>query len=220
MLSKEAKYSSVAAVILAMNVQLHATTDQVSYFDGRENQTLHVQGENFAPNHPECTVRKAVQAPIVTPAPAPEPAPAPKVEEDSDGDGVINSLDECPDTPKGYKVDTHGCPKSVTLHINFGFGSSKLPGSADKDIDILTKFLDENPAAKIAIIGHTDNVGKAAYNQSLSDARAKALAKRLVQNNIETGRISSMGKGFNEPIATNKTAEGRSQNRRIEVKIQ
>lgn len=162
---------------------------------------------------------------ISTPEPAPikEPkviAEAPKpVKLDSDKDGVYDDVDECPDTPKGYKVDKKGCPRSVILQIQFATGESTLLPSSDKDIKVLNDFMAENPASKITIIGHTDNVGGKKENQRLSEARASALATRLIQNGIERERINTTGKGMSQPIASNKKPAGRSLNRRIEIKI-
>lgn len=138
---------------------------------------------------------------------------------DDDHDGINNDTDKCPQTPNGYKVDTSGCPKSVTLHINFPFASNDIPASSDNEIQTLTSFLQENPASMISIVGHTDNIGIDARNQPRSEARAKALADKLIANGIDSSRIKSSGKGSKEPVATNKTDEGRAQNRRIEVVI-
>jgi OOP family OmpA-OmpF porin len=147
------------------------------------------------------------------------PLPAAEIEKDSDSDGIFDSKDECPDTPKGYKVDPKGCPRSVTLHLNFASNSSVLPASADTDVNALTDFMKENPAASITIIGHTDSTGKAAKNQLLSENRAQALGTRLVQNGIAANRIKTSGKGLSQPVASNKTPSGRAQNRRIEIQI-
>ena len=189
----------------------------VTYFDGKEDRTMTVNESSYAPKHPDvCSGKKKAE-----PAPAPkvEPVPAPIPETDSDEDGVFDSLDKCPGTPKGYKVDAAGCPKSVTLHINFAFNSSVIPESAGADVDGIVRFMNENPASSITIVGHTDIIGRDSYNQPLSEARAKALADKLAANGIDAGRISTDGKGSKEPIASNKTDEGRAQNRRIEILI-
>lgn len=203
-----------------------AAEQTVTYFDGEKNQTISVKSVSFTPTHPDCCTPKAPKEPFVVPEPQkevtpppPPPAPEPVVEKDSDGDGVVDSKDECPDTPKGYKVDIKGCPRSVTLHINFASSSSVIPASADKDVTTLTEFMNENPAATITIVGHTDSTGKAAKNQLLSENRAQALGTRLVQNGIEANRIKTSGKGLSQPIASNKTPIGRAQNRRIEIQI-
>ncbi len=169
-------------------------------------------------NQPKPTAFTAPQ-PVVVPKPEPVIIQKPPVAIDSDHDGVIDEIDQCPNTPKGYKVDAVGCPKSVTLHINFKTGSSSIPISSYKDVDLLTTFLQENPAASITIIGHTDNVGNAAYNLGLSKARADALAIRIIENGISESRITTEGKGLSEPIASNKTKKGKAQNRRIDVQI-
>lgn len=201
-----------SVLVLTMSIQsLYANSD-ITY---------------FAPTHPDaCSEKKATQPPIALPEPKvveapipPLPTPVIQKESDSDNDGVVDSKDECPDTPKGYKVDPNGCPRSVTLHLNFASNSSTLPVSADKDVSALTEFMNENPAATITIIGHTDSTGQKAKNQILSENRAQALGMRLVQNGIAANRIKTFGKGINEPISSNKKPAGRAQNRRIEIQI-
>jgi outer membrane protein OmpA-like peptidoglycan-associated protein len=74
----------------------------------------------------------------------------------------------------------------------------------------------ENPDLKFSVEGHTDNTGSAATNQTLSDARSKAVLDKLVELGIDSSRLSSAGKGQNSPIADNSTDEGRAKNRRVE----
>lgn len=200
----------------------HLNAETISYFDGKENKTMTIVSETFTPTHPACCSEKKPVLPepiVVPPIVKNEPVVIPVQEVDSDGDGVFDSKDECPDTPKGYKVDQKGCPRSVTLHLNFASNSSILPASADTDVNALTDFMKENPAASITIIGHTDITGKALKNQQLSENRAQALGTRLVQNGITANRIKISGKGAIQPIASNKTPAGRALNRRIEIQI-
>jgi outer membrane protein OmpA-like peptidoglycan-associated protein len=219
--------SSIAFTALLAGLALHAQAagESISYFDGKEDRTMSVTSSTFTPTHPACCTPKAPKEPFVIPAPkeevAPPPPPAPVIlkESDSDNDGVVDSNDQCPDTPKGYKVDPKGCPRNVTLHLNFASNSSVLPASADKDVNALTEFMNENPAATITIIGHTDSTGQKAKNQTLSENRAQALGTRLVQNGIAANRIKTSGKGISEPISSNKKPAGRAQNRRIEIQI-
>ena len=75
------------------------------------------------------------------------------------------------------------------------------------------------PNLCIEISGHTDNVGSAAYNKKLSLGRAKAVVNALVSKGIDPSRLTSAGYGFDKPIATNKTPEGRQLNRRTEFKV-
>lgn len=206
-------YAAAALVFAATTPLLAQSSVTYSYED--KNHTMNVESTEFSTTYPE--VCKDKPAPV---AEAPKPKPKPVPEKDSDGDGVVDSLDKCPDTPHGYKVDPNGCPVHVTLHVNFAFDSSVLPASANSDIDKLTRVLKENPPAKIVIVGHTDHTGSDEYNQKLSERRAASLAKRLTENGIDGSRIEAIGKGEKEPIATNATAAGRAQNRRIEVEIQ
>lgn len=194
----------------------------------QNDPSILMQTSTFTPSHPECNKAPRVAEilpvkPVAVPAPIEKPievaTAAPAVALDSDHDGVIDPLDECPNTPRGYKVDKVGCPSSVTLHMNFKSGSSVLPQSSEKDIQILTAFMQDNPAATITIIGHTDSTGKAANNLVLSKARAEALSVRIIENGISDKRIISEGKGLSEPIASNKTKKGRAQNRRINIQI-
>lgn len=183
--------------------------------------------ENYTPTHPECTIKPAM-APAVTPAVVPTPLPASvplavpiaKGTKDTDGDGVIDSIDKCPNTPRGYKVDPTGCPVSVTLHLHFPFNSSVIPVSDYPEVARLSKIMKENPSAKAIIVGHTDSAGADVYNQKLSERRSKALGDRLIANGIQADRITTSGKGEKEPLATNSTSKGRALNRRIQVDLQ
>lgn len=205
---------AASALLLAVSTTLFAQSS-VTYTDGDVNRTMNVQSAQFTTTYPEACKEKPAPAPVAI-----APKPVAKPEGDADGDGVVDSLDKCPDTPHGYKVDPNGCPVHVTLHINFAFDSSVLPSSAKDDVDKLVRVLKENPPAKVIIVGHTDYTGSDEYNQKLSERRAASLGQRLVDNGIDGQRIEMSGKGEKEPIATNATAAGRAQNRRIEVEIQ
>jgi OOP family OmpA-OmpF porin len=209
---------TASILILGMSVALFAQNEpkSVVYTDTNNNtQTIKVETAQFATNRPEACAEKK-------PAPVeePKPAAAPKPEADSDGDGVVDSLDKCPDTPHGYKVDPTGCPVSVTLHLHFAFNSSVIPVSDYPEVEKLARVMKENPPAKAIIVGHTDWTGSDEYNQKLSERRSQALKDKLIANGIAADRISASGKGEKEPVATNTTREGRAQNRRIEVQLQ
>jgi OOP family OmpA-OmpF porin len=86
----------------------------------------------------------------------------------------------------------------------------------------LTDLVDKTKAVKLEVIiavGHTDTQGSAAYNQKLSIARAEAVKAFLVSKGVERNRVYTEGKGFSQPVADNKTAEGRAKNRRVEVEV-
>jgi len=174
----------------------------------------HFQKTTFSPSYQEMIKNQpSTQASPVVVAVA-----APKVSDD-DQDGINNGIDQCPQTPKGYKVDIKGCPRSVTLHINFPFASNDLPVSSAREVEILTTFLQENPASIVTIIGHTDSIGIDERNQPRSEARAAALGEKLISNGIDKNRIKTSGQGAKNPIASNTTDDGRAQNRRIEIQI-
>ncbi|MDD5052916.1 MAG: OmpA family protein [Sulfuricurvum sp.] len=204
--------TKIIYIAMLLGIQLSAANSDVTYFDGTTNQSMSVKAEKFAPEHPACCVEKKASTPIAA-------APIPVTEKDSDGDGVLDSKDKCPDTPKGYQVDSNGCPQSVTLHMNFAFASNEIPASSDNDISELVQFMSNNPACIITIIGHTDNIGNDERNQPRSEARAKALADKLIAKGIDINRIKTSGQGSHQPIATNATDAGRAQNRRIEIEI-
>ena len=212
--------------IITLFVWLTAILFSTLLFANTTEPSIVMQTNTFSPSHPECTKSSKVQTPkpdIIAAAPVEKAVTPvvmiPKAPIDSDKDGVIDTIDQCPNTPKGYKVDKNGCPRSVTLQIQFATAQSEILPSSDKDVAALSQFMLENPASTIVIIGHTDNVDKPKRNQQLSEARANALAKRLIQNGIGTERIKSFGKGMSEPVISNKTAAGKAKNRRIEIKI-
>jgi len=135
---------------------------------------------------------------------------------DSDGDGVPDYLDKCPDTPKGASVNEKGCwaYASVTL---FDFDSYKIKSEAYSMLNEAVSILKEHPEIRVDIQGHTDNVGKEAYNVKLSENRARSVKEYFVNNGIDPKRISTKGFGFARPIANNDTPEGQAQNRRVQL---
>jgi outer membrane protein OmpA-like peptidoglycan-associated protein len=94
-----------------------------------------------------------------------------------------------------------------------------LKPGAKSTLSKIAKQLQTDPSLKIAVEGHTDNVGSTATNQSLSEKRANAVRDYLVSAGISGDHITADGKGEESPIATNKTAAGRQQNRRVELVI-
>lgn len=140
---------------------------------------------------------------------------------DSDGDGVVDSADRCPGTPAGATVDTKGCAVGIVLkNVNFELNSGTLTAESKATLDQVAASIKARRDIKsIEVIGHTDSMGAAAYNQSLSEKRAKAVADYLVSQGVDSGILSSKGMGESSPIADNRTAEGRAQNRRVELKL-
>lgn len=160
-----------------------------------------------------------------------EKPPAPVVKEpvdgDGDEDGVPDSRDKCPHTPKGVKVDANGCPEPEKAVITsrgtydfgvilFDFGKATLKRGSWPLLNNVAAHMKKYPDVKLEVQGHTDSVGKAAYNKKLSGARAAAVKKYLTGKGIQPSRLTSKGFGMSSPIAPNKTKAGRARNRRTE----
>ncbi|MCL2098753.1 MAG: OmpA family protein [Bacteroidales bacterium] len=109
--------------------------------------------------------------------------------------------------------------KVVLRNIFFDTGKSTLRPESVYELTTVVDLLREMPKLKIEISGHTDNVSSAAYNQKLSEDRAKVVVDYLISKGIAASRLTYMGYGFDQPIATNDTAEGRQLNRRTEFKV-
>ncbi len=109
--------------------------------------------------------------------------------------------------------------KAALRNIFFEFNSASILPESQAELEILMEFMKSYPALKIEIEGHTDNVGKPAYNQNLSEQRAKSVYDFLIAQGIEQGRLTYRGYGETQPVATNDTEEGRAQNRRTEFRI-
>lgn len=105
----------------------------------------------------------------------------------------------------------------IALYINFETGKSDIKSESQKTIEQIVEMLKSNPALKISVEGHTDNVGTPAANQTLSENRAKAVLKAIITAGIDKTRLSSKGWGQTKPIADNKTEDGKVKNRRVEI---
>jgi outer membrane protein OmpA-like peptidoglycan-associated protein len=101
--------------------------------------------------------------------------------------------------------------------VLFDTGRSTLKPGADRDLDRLAQALKDNSNTRVMIEGHTDSVGSAAYNEELSMRRAQAVADALRTRGVSSDRYESKGLGKSFPVASNDTAEGRAQNRRVEI---
>jgi OOP family OmpA-OmpF porin len=183
---------------------------------------------------------------VPTPPPPPEPEPVEVVAvvppPDSDGDGVTDDLDQCPGTPAGTVVDASGCPVVppckapepgekldlsgcgtgdviVLKGVNFEFNQSRLTANARTIMQGVAEALQAAPTTNVELGGHTDALGSDDYNQRLSERRACTVARHLVGQGIESGRLTPAGYGEAQPIADNQTDEGRELNRRVELKL-
>lgn len=146
---------------------------------------------------------------------------------DDDNDGVVNSKDQCPDTAAGASVDETGCEgvtetvRTIELNVTFPTNSSVIGDRFDSEIQQVAEFMNENPETSVEIAGHSDSSGDADYNRFLSERRANAVAERLTDAlGISADRVNAVGYGEGEPIASNDTAAGRAENRRVEARFQ
>jgi len=142
-----------------------------------------------------------------------------KVDGDDDNDGVLNSLDRCPTTPAGNVVNSDGCELIMNLHINFENNSYEVDADSLVRVQKFAKFLIDFPNYTAQITGHTNSIGREATNQKLSENRASAVRDLIIKQGVDASRITAVGKGENSPVASNDTAEGLAQNRRIEATL-
>jgi len=138
---------------------------------------------------------------------------------DQDRDGVLDSVDQCPDTPCYFAVDQYGCPIKATLRIHFNVDKYTIKEVSMPKVENFAKYLVANKDSMIKIVGHTDSDGSDAYNLNLSLNRAKSVVNKLVELGVSPTRLTYDGKGERQPVATNRTRNGKAQNRRIEAKL-
>lgn len=160
---------------------------------------------------------------------------------DDDGDGVANKFDKCPGTAPNTVVDGSGCPIKVQREViketkvivteadrkvvdeaiknlEFDLGKATIRAKSYATLNKVAALLvEKNFSLKLA--GHTDNTGSMALNLRLSKERAEAIKAYLVSQGANASRIEATGYGPNQPIASNKTAEGRQKNRRVEFTL-
>jgi OmpA-OmpF porin, OOP family len=150
-----------------------------------------------------------------------------EVEKDSDSDGVINSKDNCPNTPITDKVDANGCTifyeqqETINLLINFDNNKSDVADKYLTEIAKVAQFMEQYPHTQLTINGHTSAVGEAAYNQQLSEKRAQAIVDVLISNfSIAQNRLTAVGHGEEQLLNDASTTSAHAQNRRIQAEVQ
>jgi outer membrane protein OmpA-like peptidoglycan-associated protein len=122
---------------------------------------------------------------------------------------------------EGARVERYGEGLLLTFEsgLLFDFDSDVVRGAARQNLTNLANSLRNYPETEVLIVGHTDNVGSAQYNQGLSERRAASARNFLVSQGVPSNRIRTQGMGLREPVASNETEAGRAQNRRVEVAI-
>lgn len=140
------------------------------------------------------------KAPEAKPAPVAAVTPAP-----------------APSAPIAAPIVTKKTLKAGEL---FAFDSAKLTPKAEQEMAATAAEAKAMKSINLVMVeGHTDNIGTAAYNQQLSIKRANAVRDALVKNGVPAEKIQAKGYGFDKPVASNKTKDGRAQNRRVEITI-
>ncbi|MCP2028105.1 outer membrane protein OmpA-like peptidoglycan-associated protein [Flavobacterium sp. HSC-32F16] len=148
---------------------------------------------------------------------------------DADKDGVLDKDDDCPTVPG--PASNRGCPEvssqaledlkvqARAIYFNSGKATFK---TGDKEtparLDAIKEILKNYPNAKFSIEGHTDSTGSAKVNDKLSQDRANAVLNALVERGVSADNLEAKGFGSSQPVASNKTAAGKAQNRRTEIK--
>ena len=148
---------------------------------------------------------KPAPAPEPKPAPAPAPAPAPR---------PVQEIK--PEAPKPKPV-----AEKVTFaaDVLFDFDKSVVKPEGKSKLDDLSNKVRGINLEVVIAIGHADSIGSDAYNQKLSVRRAESVKAYLVSKGIEPNRVYTEGKGEKQPVADNKTREGRAKNRRVEIEV-
>jgi outer membrane protein OmpA-like peptidoglycan-associated protein len=129
--------------------------------------------------------------------------------------------DELDDELEGATIERYGEGLLITFEsgLLFDFDSDVVKGAAGANLSNLAESLATYPNTEVLIVGHTDATGTDSYNQSLSQRRSAAARAFLVSRGVTSDRIRTEGRGESEPVASNDTAEGQAQNRRVEVAI-
>lgn len=125
------------------------------------------------------------------------------------------------DLPPTIGVNNYGDYLLVNMPsaLLFATDSASVSPHLTRDLQTVAASLLRYPNSSIQVVGHTDNTGSASHNQTLSERRAASVASILIQSGVPAFRIRTIGRGENQPIATNLTPEGRAQNRRVEILI-
>ena len=162
-------------------------------------------------NWTPATAAKGCDGALVPPPPPPPPAPAP---------APVAQPAPAP-APVAAAVAAVPAATKVTYAADafFDFDKAVLKPEGKAKLDDLTSKIQGINLEVIIAVGHTDSIGSDAYNQKLSVKRAEAVKAYLVSKGIEKNRVYTEGKGEKQPVADNKTAEGRAKNRRVEIEV-
>lgn len=143
---------------------------------------------------------------------------------DDDDDGVPNSEDTCWHTPAGDKVDIYGCTIEqghiISLQgVHFDSDSATLTSEAKSILNSALGTIRANSSSQIDVEGHTDSLLSDAYNQALSERRARSVVDYLISKGVSASSLNPMGRSEGSPVASNDTRTGRARNRRVEITV-
>ncbi|PID73305.1 MAG: hypothetical protein CSB33_04410 [Desulfobacterales bacterium] len=161
-------------------------------------------------------------APVVPPEPETEEGVTPEETtsweslDDRDGDGVADAEDQCPKTPRGaVSINEDGC--WIIADIQFETNKTDINPEYTAMLDEIAAVMAANPDIRLALRGHTDSMGTAAYNMALSWKRARSVSALLAERGVDESHLIPVGMGFSTPLDINDTAKGRARNRRVHV---
>ena len=155
-----------------------------------------------------CATEQPKPAPTPEPKPAPAPAPAPAPQPRQE----VKPVEAPKPKPVAEKV-------TFAADVLFDFDKSVVKPEGKSKLDDLSNKVKGVNLEVVIAIGHADSIGSDAYNQKLSVRRAESVKAYLVSKGIESNRIYTEGKGEKQPVADNKTREGRAKNRRVEIEV-
>ena len=203
------KLNKVAMLFASAAIATAAGAQTIDNWKNGTNELVWKNGTNEYcwrnSNWTPATAAPGCDGAIVPPAPAPAPAPAPVA--------VVPPPAPAPVAPPAATKVTY----AADAFFDFDKSVLKPEGKAKLD-DLVGKIKDINLEVIIAV-GHTDSVGSDSYNQKLSVARSESVKAYLVSKGIEKNRVYTEGKGEKQPVADNKTSEGRAKNRRVEIEV-
>ena len=147
--------------------------------------------------------------------------------EDMDNDGIIDREDDCPEV--AGTAANNGCPEVTVAIIEelneysrtvlFDLNKATIREESQETLQAIADIMMEYPNTVFHVGGHTDSTGSATYNEKLSEERAESVRQRLIELGIPAARLTAEGYGEARPIATNQTAQGRQENRRVEISL-
>jgi OmpA-OmpF porin, OOP family len=152
------------------------------------------------------------------------PVAPPRSMIDSDGDGVPDDLDECPNTPRGMKVDARGCIINQTFAlagVTFDFNQARLTPNAQTVLDTVSLAFLGQPTLRVEIAGHTDSIGSQEANLMLSQKRADSVRAYLITKGVRSNQLEAHGYGKSQLLIDPERGDAdRERNRRVELRVE